>query len=78
MVPNVLSHARIGIVVPKYGATAVQRNLIKRRLRELARCELLAALPPCDVVLWATPSAYRADFDALRASVLKARERLLA
>lgn len=74
--PNALSHARIGIVVPKYGATAVQRNLIKRRLRELARRELLAALPPCDVVLWATPGAYRIGFDALRASVVRARELL--
>jgi ribonuclease P protein component len=76
--PNALPYARIGIVVPKYGATSVLRNLIKRRLRELARRELLAALPPCDVVLWATPSTYRSDFDALRASVVRARTMLTA
>ncbi len=76
--PNTLTHARIGIVVPKYGATAVQRNVIKRRLRELARRELLAALPPCDVVLWATPATYRSDYAALRASVLRARTLLTA
>jgi ribonuclease P protein component len=75
--PNALPYARIGVVVPKYGATAVQRNLIKRRLRELARRELLAALPPCDVVLWAMPATYRLSFDALRASVQRAGELLL-
>lgn len=76
--PNALSYGRIGIVVPKYGATSVHRNLIKRRLRELARRELLAALPACDVVLWATPATYRASFDALRDAVQRARAQLTA
>ncbi len=72
VLPSALPYARIGIVVPKYGATSVQRNLIKRRLRELARRELLPVLPPRDVVLWATPATYRSDFETLRASVRRA------
>jgi ribonuclease P protein component len=65
-------------VVPKYGATAVQRNLIKRRLRELARRDLLAVCPPRDVVLWATPGTYRVDFATLRESVRRAAAQLTA
>jgi ribonuclease P protein component len=78
VLPTALPYARIGIVVPKYGATAVQRNLIKRRLRELARRELLAALPPRDVVLWATPGTYRVDFATLQDSVRRAKALLTA
>ncbi|MDQ6611396.1 MAG: ribonuclease P protein component, partial [Gemmatimonadota bacterium] len=33
--------ARVGVVVPRYGHSAVDRNRLKRRLRELIRVELL-------------------------------------
>ncbi len=60
------------MIVPRYGHTAVERNLVKRRLRELARRELLPALAVCDVVIRASPSAYAATFEALRTALQKA------
>jgi RNase P protein component len=35
------SFARVGVVVPRYGHTAVRRNLLKRRLKEALRQELV-------------------------------------
>ena len=37
-------HARVGFVVPKYGHSSVERNRLKRRLRELVRRRLLPSL----------------------------------
>jgi RNase P protein component len=34
-------HARVGFVVPKYGHSSIDRNRLKRRLRELVRTQLL-------------------------------------
>jgi ribonuclease P protein component len=74
--PTMLEHARIAIVVPRFNRSAVARNRVKRRLRELARRELLPALKPVDVVIRATPSSYRATFDTLRASMRDVARRL--
>lgn len=62
-------HVRVAVVVPKYGFTAVRRNKLKRRLRELARRELLPRPCSCDLVIRARREAYAASFDALRAEV---------
>ena len=62
-------HVRVALVVPKYGHTAVQRNQLKRRLRELARLHLLPAHCACDVLLRAKKESYTAPFDQLRAEV---------
>jgi len=56
-------------VVPRYGFTAVRRNTLKRRLRELARVHLLAAPCSCDVLIRARRDAYAASFDQLRTDV---------
>ena len=72
---------RIGIVVPKHRQTAVDRNRLKRRLRELTRAQWRdGALGPTgrDVVLYALPAAYAASFDALRADVVKLGARVAA
>ena len=70
-------HSRIGIVVPKprqkssptgkrVRAAAVQRNRLKRRLREIARTRLLPQLQcKADILVRARPEAYGATFDAL-------------
>ena len=54
----------------------MDRNTVKRRLRHLARTELLPALSTVDVVLRAMPSAYGASFDELRASVRQVLKKL--
>jgi ribonuclease P protein component len=66
-VASLLRHPRIGIIVPRHRQTAVARNRVKRRLRELSRRELLPALggSVIDVVLRAMPSAYGATFEDL-------------
>jgi len=64
------------VIVPRYGHSAVDRNKVKRRLRDLARTELLPALVASplalDVVIRAAPSAYGASYDTLRAALKKA------
>jgi ribonuclease P protein component len=47
----------------------VQRNRLKRRLRELARLRLLRTLPAVDVVIRTRREAYAATFEALAADV---------
>jgi ribonuclease P protein component len=67
--------ARVGVIVPKHGQSAVQRNRLKRRLRELARLRILGAVRDrapgsgMDIVMRALPSAYRASFEELRGQV---------
>lgn len=70
-----LAHPRIGIIVPRYGHTAVLRNRLKRRLRELARTELLPRLAAVDVVIKARREGYDADFATLRDEIDTARRR---
>jgi ribonuclease P protein component len=59
-------HVRVAIVVPKFGFTAVRRNKLKRRLRELTRSQVLTQPASCDVLLRARREAYDATFDGLR------------
>ena len=60
-----LGHPRVGFVVPKHGKSSVERNLLKRRLRELTRTVILPQLAPVDMVIHARPSAYRLRFEEL-------------
>jgi ribonuclease P protein component len=60
-----LDHPRVGFVVPKHGKSSVERNLLKRRLRELTRTVILPGLPAIDMVIHARPSAYRLRFEEL-------------
>jgi ribonuclease P protein component len=64
------------VIVPRYGHTAVDRNRVKRRLRDLVRTELLPALAALDVVIRAAPGAYAASFDTLRSAVKKVAPQL--
>ncbi len=69
--------ARVGIIVPKYGHSSVDRNRVKRRLRELVRIHVLPVLPTIDVVLRAAPKAYTRSFDELREEVRKWSQQLV-
>jgi ribonuclease P protein component len=75
-----VSHARLGLVVPKHRHNSVERNLVKRRLREIGRTELLPRLAGCspalDVMVRARAEAYGAPFDALRAELRRVVEEL--
>jgi ribonuclease P protein component len=56
---------RIGLVVPRFNHTAVARNKLKRRLRELARLHILPLNMRCDIVFRVRRNAYNARFDML-------------
>jgi ribonuclease P protein component len=48
--PNDLAYSRVGFVVSKRIGGAVQRNRIKRRMREVVRLQLKALKPGFDLV----------------------------
>jgi ribonuclease P protein component len=75
-VASPLAHPRAGLVVPKRGRTAVARNQLKRRLRELVRLHLLPNVQAADFVIRAREQAYMASFDDLQADLAEALERL--
>ena len=60
-----LHHVRVGIIVPKYGHSAVERNRLKRQLRELVRTQLLETLPAVNVVVRALPASYDVEYATL-------------
>lgn len=60
-----LFHPRVGFVVPKFNRSAVERNRLKRQLREIVRTSILGSLPAVDVVIKTRPSAYNAQFSIL-------------
>jgi ribonuclease P protein component len=57
---NAFGHPRLAVIVPRYGASAVARNRLRRRLREHARRRILAQIAALDLVVKARPEAYRA------------------
>jgi ribonuclease P protein component len=60
------------LIVPRYRHSAVARNLLKRRLRELARLRILPSGLAYDVVVRVKPEAYDIDFAQLAADVDRA------
>lgn len=68
---NPTGHPRIGLIVPKFQSTAVARNRLRRRLKEIWRRELESRLPPGDLVVRARREAYGARFVQLQAEMLR-------
>lgn len=70
--------SRLGLIVPKHGRRIVDRNLLKRRLREIGRRQTLPALDACgkptDVLIRARGRAYGAEFETLEREVRDAVE----
>jgi ribonuclease P protein component len=67
--PNQAGHPRVAFVVPRFQFTAVARNRLRRRLREVLRRETLATLPPVDLVVRTKRVAYAATPSTLRAEL---------
>ncbi len=76
--PNPLDHPRMGLVVPKYRSTAVARNRLRRRLRELWRTEVQPGQGSSDLIIRARSTAYQAPFATLRVELLGWRDSLAA
>ena len=64
--PNHTGHARVGVIVPRFQHTAVARNRLRRRLREILRRGPLVQLPAVDLIVRAKRSAYAAPMTVLR------------
>ena len=68
--PSPAAFPRLGVVVPKHKHTIVERNLVRRRIREIGRTVLLPALrnsgAALDVLVRARREAYDASFSQLR------------
>jgi len=67
--------ARIGLVTSRRLGGAVQRNLVRRRLRELARKSRLEIKPGLQLVIIARRSAVSASFGQLEQDWLRACQR---
>jgi ribonuclease P protein component len=78
--PSPVSFCRLGIVVPKHGRRIVDRNRLKRRLREIGRRDVLPELQAggfqVDVLVRARSQAYGAGFEVLNREVREAVEGL--
>lgn len=66
----------MGVIVPRFQHSAVARNRLRRRLREILRRGPLGALPPVDLVVRAKRSAYAAPFAVLHAELTDAVTRV--
>lgn len=73
-----VQHPRVGLIVPKHKRTIVERNRLKRRLREIVRVDVLRTLPAIDFVIRARPEAYDASMTMLRSEVQRGAARLAA
>lgn len=72
--PSDAGRPRLALVVPRHGRTIVERNRLKRRLREIARRgwlpRALDAGWQVDAVVRAGSGAYGLPFDELRSILL--------
>ena len=58
--------SRLAVIVPRHSHTAVERNRLRRRLREIGRRRILPVLAvPTDVAVRARANAYTASFAVL-------------
>jgi ribonuclease P protein component len=69
------SRTRIGLSTPRTLGGAVQRNRVRRRLRDLVREQLGAAQVGCDLLLIARPEASTATYAELRDALRSLLER---
>jgi len=65
--------ARAAIIIPLHGHTVVERNRLKRRVREFLRTEWLPGAsrenPPREILVRARPAAYGLAASRLRAAL---------
>ena len=73
-------HSRVGFIVPKHHRSAVERNRVKRRLREVGRREILPRLREegvhLDLLIRARREAYKASYQQLSSELLEVTEEL--
>jgi len=73
-----LGFPRVGIIVPRHGRSAVDRNRLKRRLRGIIRQDVLPAERGLDIIVRTSPGAYALQFADLRTEMNGVLGRLLS
>lgn len=68
---SLLLHARVAVIVGKHRHTIVERNRLRRRLREMVRTRLIPVMGGADVVVRPLPSAYELSYAELLAEFEK-------
>lgn len=58
--PSDMDHPRLAVVVPLQGHTAVERNRLRRRIRETVRRWILPRVTQLDIVIRSNREAYEA------------------
>lgn len=74
---NSTGHPRMGMIVPKFGMSAVARNRLRRRLREIWRRDIGPRQPAWDLLIRVRPAAYHQHFGELRRQLLGWRDSVL-
>ena len=64
-------HPRVGVIVPKHKHKSVERNRLKRRLRELIRQHVLQSIGDFEIVVRTAPAAYDASVEELSAELVR-------
>jgi ribonuclease P protein component len=68
----------VGIIVPRHGQSAVNRNRLKRRLREIVRQDVLPTERGLDIIIRTAPGAYSVPFADLRVEMNGVLGRLMS
>ncbi len=69
--PSPVGCSRLAVIVPRHRHTAVHRNRLRRRIREISRRQVLPVLASfTDVAVRARPAAYEASFETLRREIV--------
>ena len=76
MLPNSVARPRLGLSVSRKVGTAVKRNRVRRRLKEIFRSSSVGLPADLDFVISARPSAAEASFEELNEEFIRALRRL--
>ena len=72
--PAAEDRPRVACITPKFGHSSVERNRLRRRLKELMRASVLASSQARDYLVRARPAAYELDFDGLGTALMQLLE----
>ncbi len=76
VLPNTVGKRRLGLSVSKKIGTAVKRNGVRRRLKEIFRSAAARLPGDLDFVISARPAAAEASFEELNEEFLRALRKL--
>ena len=75
MLPNTIGKPRLGLSVSKKVGSAVKRNKVRRRLKEIFRSSMEGLSGDLDFVISARPAAAEATFEELNEEFLRSLHR---